>query len=146
MSPSNDEGSGGRDEWFAGWIRVVVMPMSLGELCGMGMARDASGSQKHGQLADFYIVAVPMFVLGHALAPSRPSQRAGWLLLAGASSSSYLSLSNGSGIPWNSRPCIRWTGHATSLRRLYVEQFCNFWRFLFSGGWFASLKLSRQKR
>jgi hypothetical protein len=26
------------------------------------------------------------------------------------------------------------------LRRLYAEQFCNFWRFLFSGRWYASLK------
>ena len=26
------------------------------------------------------------------------------------------------------------------LRRLYAEQFCNFWRFLFSGQWYASLR------
>lgn len=29
------------------------------------------------------------------------------------------------------------------LRRLYAEQFCNFWRFLFSGQWYASFKASR---
>ena len=27
-------------------------------------------------------------------------------------------------------------------RRLYAEQFCNFWRFLFSGQWHASFKAS----
>jgi hypothetical protein len=26
------------------------------------------------------------------------------------------------------------------VRRLYAEQFCNFWRFLFSGQWYASLR------
>ena len=29
------------------------------------------------------------------------------------------------------------------VRRLYAEQFCNFWRFLFSGGWYASFKRNR---
>lgn len=29
------------------------------------------------------------------------------------------------------------------LRRLYAEQFCNFWRFLFSGQWYASFKSGR---
>ena len=26
------------------------------------------------------------------------------------------------------------------LRRIYAEQFCNFWRFLLSGQWYASFK------
>jgi hypothetical protein len=30
-----------------------------------------------------------------------------------------------------------------SIRRLYAEQFCNFWRFLFSGPWYASYQRAK---
>ena len=30
------------------------------------------------------------------------------------------------------------------LRRIYAEQFCNFWRFLFSGRWYANFKARRE--
>ena len=35
------------------------------------------------------------------------------------------------------------TGAGDFLRRIYAEQFCNFWRFLFSGQWYASFQASR---
>ena len=31
-------------------------------------------------------------------------------------------------------------GSRDFLRRIYAEQFCNFWRFLLSGQWYASFK------
>ena len=42
------------------------------------------------------------------------------------------------------QPVHPFAGPRDFVRRLYAEQFCNFWRFLFSGGWFASLRNSRQ--
>jgi hypothetical protein len=35
------------------------------------------------------------------------------------------------------------TGAGDFMRRLYAEQFCNLWRFLFSGQWCANFKSSR---
>ena len=37
------------------------------------------------------------------------------------------------------------TGPRDFLRRVYAEQFCNYWRFLFSGQWYASLKASQSR-
>lgn len=37
-------------------------------------------------------------------------------------------------------PVYPFAGPRDFLRRLYAEQFCNFWRFLFSGQWYASFK------
>ena len=89
-----------------------------------------------------HFFAVPLFVIGHVLVIG--------------------------GIVFNARlvvaalPCIvvslalQKYGHALErvqpppfagprdfLRRLYAEQFCNYWRFLFSGRWQASFKAAR---
>jgi len=37
-------------------------------------------------------------------------------------------------------PVHPFAGPRDFLRRIYAEQFCNFWRFLFSGQWYASFK------
>ena len=42
-------------------------------------------------------------------------------------------------------PVHPFIGARDFLRRLYAEQFCNYWRFLFSGQWYASLKASRTR-
>ena len=89
-----------------------------------------------------HIVAVPLFVLGHALIV------AGILfdpwLLAAATLSIVVSLAAqkvGHSLERNRVPPF--TGAGDFLRRLYAEQFCNFWRFLISGQWHASFRASR---
>ena len=37
------------------------------------------------------------------------------------------------------QPPHPFTGFRDFVRRFYAEQFCNFWRYLFSGQWYASL-------
>ena len=38
------------------------------------------------------------------------------------------------------QPLIPFEGPKDFVRRIYVEQFYNFWRYLFTGGWLASLR------
>jgi hypothetical protein len=37
-------------------------------------------------------------------------------------------------------PVHPFAGPRDFVRRIYAEQFCNFWRFLLSGQWYASFK------
>jgi hypothetical protein len=89
-----------------------------------------------------HIVAVPLFVLGHVLLVA--GLVANPWLLAGAVPSIVLSLAAqkyGHSLEHNQVPAF--TGAGDFIRRLYAEQFCNFWRFLISGQWYASFKSSR---
>jgi len=91
-----------------------------------------------------HIVAVPMFVLGHVLLVVGLFVNAWWL--AGAAVSIVVSLAAqrfGHSLEHNQVPVF--TGAGDFIRRLYAEQFCNFWRFLFSGQWYASFKSSRSE-
>ena len=89
-----------------------------------------------------HVVAVPLFVLGHVLLV------AGFIvnpwLLAGAALSIVASLAaQRYGHSLEHNQVHPFTGSGDFIRRLYAEQFCNFWRFLFSGRWYASLKSGR---
>jgi hypothetical protein len=89
-----------------------------------------------------HIVAVPLFVLGHVLLV------AGLIidpwLLAGTALSILLSLvAQRFGHSLEDNQVHAFAGAGDFIRRLYAEQFCNFWRFLFSGQWYASFKASR---
>jgi len=91
-----------------------------------------------------HIVAVPLFVLGHVLLVVGLFVNAWWL--AGAAVSIVVSLAAqrfGHSLELNQVPVF--TGAGDFIRRLYAEQFCNFWRFLFSGRWYASFKSSRSE-
>jgi len=91
-----------------------------------------------------HIVAVPLFVLGHVLLVVGLFVNAWWL--AGAALSIVVSLAAqrvGHSLEHNQVPVF--TGAGDFIRRLYAEQFCNFWRFLFSGQWYASFKSSRSE-
>ena len=86
-----------------------------------------------------HIVAVPLFVLGHVLLV------AGLIvdpwLLAGAVLSIVVSLvAQRYGHSLEHNQVHAFTGTGDFLRRLYAEQFWNFWRFLFSGQWYAGFK------
>jgi hypothetical protein len=118
--------------------------MSLGELAAWAWRETPPVHRSTGNLL-IHIVAVPMFVLGHAfLIAAVTASR--WLLVAGTScivASVALQRLGHSMEPQAVHP---FAGPRDFVRRLYVEQFCNFWRFLFSGGWFASLKASQERR
>jgi len=90
-----------------------------------------------------HIIAVPLFVLGHILLIA--SLVNPWWL-AGATTSIGLSLAAQKyGHSLEHNQVHAFTGAADFMRRLYAEQFCNFWRFLFSGQWYASFKASRSE-
>ena len=89
-----------------------------------------------------HIVAVPLFVLGHVFLVAGLIVNP-WLL-AGAALCIVVSLAAQKyGHSLERTQVHAFTGASDFIRRLYAEQFCNFWRFLFSGQWYASLKSSR---
>ena len=92
-----------------------------------------------------HIVAVPLFVFGHVLLLAG-ILLSPWLFLAGILCVvGSLALQN-VGHSLEPVPVHPFMGPKDFVRRLYAEQFCNFWRFLFSGRWYASLRASRPAR
>ena len=86
-----------------------------------------------------HLVAVPLFVVGNVLLVAGIVVNV-WLLIA-AILCIVVSLAlqkYGHSLEGNSVPPF--TGPRDFIRRLYAEQFCNFWRFLLSGQWYASFK------
>lgn len=86
-----------------------------------------------------HLFAVPLFVLGHVLLVAGIFFDK-WLLVAGLGCvvvSLVLQKYAHSLEPEQPHP---FTGPRDFVRRLYAEQFFNFWRFLFSGKWYASLR------
>jgi hypothetical protein len=118
--------------------------MSWGELAAWAWQETPPVHRSTGNLL-IHIVAVPMFVVGHALMIAAVATSR-WLLLAGASFIVVSVTLQRLGHSMEQQAVHPFEGARDFLRRLYVEQFCNFWRFLFSGAWFASLRLSRQLR
>jgi hypothetical protein len=97
---------------------------------------------KNGTNLLIHLVAVPLFVLGHVLLVvgifSNP-----WLLVAALLCIvvSLVAQKVGHALEGNQVPPF--AGAGDFLRRLYAEQFYNFWRFLFSGQLYASFQASR---
>jgi len=89
-----------------------------------------------------HIIAVPLFMLGHLLFVAG-FLASSWFFVA-AILSVVVSLTAqkfGRSLERNRVPPF--TGATDFLRRLYAEQFCNFWRFLLSGRRYASFQASR---
>ena len=89
-----------------------------------------------------HVVAVPLFVLGHLLVVAGMVFNPSLLLSALACILASLVLQR-LGHSLEETPVHPFLGPRDFVRRLYAEQFYNYWRFLFSGGWYASLKASR---
>ena len=85
-----------------------------------------------------HIVAVPLFVLGHVLLFGGVLA-SGWLAVAGLLCIVASIAVQGFGHSLERQQVHPFTGPRDFLRRLYAEQFFNFWRFLFSGQWYLSL-------
>ena len=118
--------------------------MPLSELVAWAWRETPPVHRSTGNLM-IHIVAVPMFVVGHALLIAAIAANR-WLLVAGVF---FIVLSvslQKLGHSMELQAVHPFAGPRDFVRRLYVEQFYNFWRFLFSGGWFASLRASLNKR
>ena len=117
--------------------------MPLGQLAAWAWRETPPVHRSAGNLL-IHIVAVPLFVLGHALLVAGIAAR--WFLLIGMSCVVVSIALQRVGHSLEPQAVHRFAGPRDFVRRLYVEQFCNFWRFLLSGAWFASLKASRERR
>lgn len=117
--------------------------MSFPELLAWAW-RETPPVHRNGTNLLIHIVAVPLFVLGHVLLVA--GMLINWWLLVAAIVSIAVSLAaQGFGHALEQTQAPPFTGAADFVRRLYAEQFCNFWRFLLSGRWYASLKASRSR-
>ncbi len=106
--------------------------------------RETPPVHRHGVNLLIHIVAVPAFVAGHivllaglVLSP--------WLLLVGllTITVSYGVQGVGHALEQNRPPPF--VGPWDFVRRVYAEQMFNFWRFLGSGQWHASLRAARRR-
>jgi hypothetical protein len=86
-----------------------------------------------------HLFAVPLFVTGHALIAAGIVTNP-WLLLAGPVCIAVSLRIQKYGHSLERNPSIPFAGPRDFVRRIYGEQFCNFWRFLLSGGWSAAFK------
>ena len=91
-----------------------------------------------------HLFAVPLFVVGNFLLIAGIVINL-WLLIAALLCIvvSLVLQKFGHSLERNQAPPF--AGSRDFLRRIYSEQFCNFWRFLFSGQWYASFKSSRSE-
>ena len=84
-----------------------------------------------------HLFAVPLFVFGHLLLLAAIAF-SWWLAVVGLLCIVVSVVLQGVGHSLERQQVPPFTGGRDFVRRLYSEQFCNFWRFLFSGQWYAS--------
>lgn len=89
-----------------------------------------------------HLLAVPLFVLGHVLLVAGFIVNP-WLLPIGVAGIAVSLAAQKYGHSLEQRQVHAFSGARDFVRRLYAEQFCNFWRFLFSGQWYASFRAGR---
>jgi hypothetical protein len=90
-----------------------------------------------------HLFAVPLFVIGNVLVVAGIAFNPWFLLAAPLCIVVSLALQKyGHSLERTQVPAF--TGPRDFFRRLYAEQFCNYWRFLLSGQWYASLKTHRE--
>ena len=112
--------------------------MSFGELVAWAW-RETPPVHRNGTNLLIHLVAVPLFVVGHVVVLAGILFGA-WLLLAGLACIVVSLLLQKVGHAMERTQVVPFLGPRDFARRLYAEQFCNYWRFLFSGQWFASFK------
>lgn len=116
--------------------------MSFGQLVAWAW-RETPPVHKNRTNLLIHLFAVPLFVVGNVLLLAAivfgPS------LLVAAAICIVVSLAlQKRGHSLEQVPVHPFLGAGDFVRRLYAEQFFNFWRFLFSGQWYASFKASRE--
>lgn len=86
-----------------------------------------------------HLFAVPMFVVGHLVLPLAIAF-SWWLAVVGLLFIVFSVALQGVGHSLEQQQVPPFTGARDFVRRLYAEQFCNFWRLLFSGQWSAGFR------
>jgi hypothetical protein len=86
-----------------------------------------------------HLFAVPLFVIGNVLLVAGVVFSL-WLLIAAILGIVVSLALQRFGHSLEENPIHPFAGPRDFVRRIYAEQFCNFWRFLFSGQWYASFK------
>lgn len=107
--------------------------------------RETPPVHKNARNLVIHIFAVPLFVLGHVLALTGAFV-IWWLAVVGVLCVIVSIAVQGFGHSLERQQVHPFTGPRDFVRRLYAEQFYNFWRFLFSGQWYLSFKARRDER
>jgi uncharacterized membrane protein YGL010W len=85
-----------------------------------------------------HIVAVPLFVAGHVLLVVATIY-SWWLAVVALAVVAVSIALQGIGHSMENQQVPAFTGPRDFVRRLYAEQFFNFWRFVVSGQWYTHL-------
>ena len=118
--------------------------MSFSDLVAWAWRETPPVHKSAGNLV-IHFFAVPLFVLGHVLALTG-ALVAWWLATVGVFCIIASIAVQGFGHSLERQQVPPFAGPRDFLRRLYAEQFCNFWRFLFSGQWYLSFKSRNDER
>ncbi|HUQ50871.1 MAG TPA: terminase [Gammaproteobacteria bacterium] len=117
--------------------------MSFSELLAWAWSETPPVHRNRSNLI-LHLVAVPLFVLGHLLLTA--AFVVDWWVALDALSLIVVSLVlQAIGHRLEPQQVAAFTGPRDFVRRLYAEQFCNFWRFLFAGQWLAHLSASSKR-
>jgi hypothetical protein len=109
--------------------------MSFRELLAWAW-RETPPVHKNGINLIIHLFAVPLFVAGHLLLLAA-ILFSWWFAILGLLCVVVSLILQSVGHSLERQPVHPFTGSRDFVRRLYAEQFCNFWRFLFSGQWHA---------
>lgn len=91
-----------------------------------------------------HVVAVPVFVGAHVLAIVGAVMLDAWPIIAGVVLAVIPLVLQRRGHALERQPVHAFASTKDFVGRLYAKQFCNFWRFLFTGAWFASFKRAQR--
>ena len=107
--------------------------------------RETPPVHKNAKNLVIHIFAVPLFVVGHLLLLAAVLFT-WWLSMAGLLFVIVSLALQRFGHSLERQQVPPFAGTRDFVRRLYAEQFCNFWRFLFFGQWWASLNAHDGRR
>lgn len=117
--------------------------MRLGELAAW-QSRDYALYHQSRRNLLLHIVAVPLFLVGNALALGALLVQA-WALAAGAALLSLAAFAvQGLGHKGEAVPPVPFKGPGEAVARIVVEQWVTFPRFVLSGGWAEGFRRSRR--
>jgi hypothetical protein len=113
--------------------------MSFRELLAWAWSETAPVHTNSSNLI-IHLFAVPLFLVGHLLLVAAAIAFSWRVAVVGLLCIVVSLALQGFGHSLEGRQVPPFTGPRDFTRRLYAEQFCNFWRFLFSGQWYAHLR------
>jgi hypothetical protein len=107
--------------------------------------RETPPVHKNARHLVIHLFAVPLFVMGHVFALASVLV-AWWLAIAGILCVTISIALQGFGHSLERQQVHPFTGPRDFLRRLYAEQFFNFWRFLFTGQWYSTFRSGNDRQ